>query len=281
MTQEPPLVTVVLTIFDRLDYFEEQLAAIKAQSVPVDIWVDYTVLRPEEMMSVLERFPDLKFSIHWNQNLKYHGRFNYALNADTPYVFICDDDIIPGQRYLEHCIETLRITGDALLTAYGVILDPDEMGYRPARKEGYKSMNPHPLKVDMAGQSMFFPTRLLKYLNQEPPLSRENGEDLHFSYMLQKHAKIPVIVPAHLPHEPDKWGCDPVKGELYGEDDKATWKKSNHVPIRDFIVDTYRKDGWNLVGLERTIGESVWRRIKSQTRRLLGGFSVSSKKRDA
>ena len=261
-----PAVTVVLTIFDRLDYFDEQLAAINAQSVPADIWVDYTVLRPEELNKVLERYPQLKFSIRWNQNLKYHGRFNYALNADTPYIFICDDDIIPGPKYFEHCIATLKETGDALLTAYGVILDPDEHGYNPARKEGYKSMNKAPLKVDMAGQSMFFPTKLLKYLNQEPPLTRENGEDLHFSYMLQKYAGVPVIVPAHLPNEPDKWGCDPIKGELYGEDDKATWKKTNHVPIRDKIVNTYRKDGWVLVGLDRSRGESTWRRLKSLVR---------------
>ena len=268
MSQHPPQVTVILTIYDRLDYFDEQLAAIKAQSVPTDIWVDYTVLRPEEMMSVLERFPELKFSIRWTQNLKYHGRFNYALNADTAYVFICDDDIIPGPRYLEHCIETLESTGEALLTSYGVILDPDELGYRPAKKEGYKSMNPLPLKVDMAGQSMFFPTRLLKYLNQEPPLSRENGEDLHFSYMLQKYAQVPVVVPAHFPDQPDKWGCDPVKGELYGEDEKATWKKANHVPIRDHIVDTYRKDGWKLVGLERSVLTSSKKKLKSRLRKL-------------
>ena len=97
-------------------------------------------------------------------------------------------------------------------------------------------------------------------------MTRENGEDLHFSYMLQKYADVPVIVPAHLPNEPDKWGCDPIKGELYGEDDKATWKKTNHVPIRDKIVNTYRKDGWVLVGLDRSRGESTWRRLKSLVR---------------
>ena len=262
-------VTVILTIFDRFDYFKEQLESIQAQSVSVDIWVDYTVLRREEMEGILATYPDLKFSIRWNQNLKYHGRFNYALNADTPYVFICDDDIIPGPKYLEHCIETLNKLGDALLTSYGVILDPDEKGYVPARKEGYKSMNIEPVQVDMAGQSMFMKTEYLRFLNAEPPLTRENGEDLHFSFMLQKYGGIPVYAPAHNPEEPDKWGCDPEKGELYGEDDKATWKKSDHVPIRDSIVNTYRKNGWRLVGLNRTRKESMIKKLKSRLRPLI------------
>lgn len=240
------MVTVILNIYKRKKYFQKQIESIKNQTLPVDIWVDFTPQSKEDLF-LIDEYPDLKFTIRWNQNLKFHGRFNYGLNADTEYIFVCDDDIIPGPKYLEHCVETMEKYGDSLLTTYGVILNPKVNGYNLLSKAGWHTMNENPVIVDMAGHSWFFKKKYLKYLNYEEPISRENGEDLHFSYMLKKYANIPVIVPSHKSSEPDKLGCDPNLGNVYGADEHATWKKSNHIPIRNKIVQTYRKDGWKLV----------------------------------
>ena len=240
------MVTVILNVYKRKEYFKQQVESIKNQTIPVDIWVDFTPQSKDEL-SLIDEFPDLKFSIRWNQNLKYHGRFNYALNADTEYIFVCDDDIIPGKDYLKHCIETMEKYGDCLLTTYGVILNPKSNGYNVLSRIGWHSMNDTPKIVDMAGHSWFFKKKHLKYLNYEEPITRDNGEDLHFSYMLKKYAGIPIIVPAHNKNEPDKLGCNPVLGNKFGMDEHSTWKKSNHIPLRNKIVETYRKDGWKLV----------------------------------
>lgn len=240
------MVTVILNVYKRKKYLKQQVESILNQSIPVDIWVDFTPQSKEDL-SLIDEYPNLKFSVRWNQNLKFHGRFNYALNADTEYIFVCDDDIIPGPNYLKHCINTMEQYGDSLLTTYGVILNPNKNNYSVIKREGWHSMNVNPVKVDMAGHSWFFKKKYLKYLNYEDPISRDNGEDLHFSYMLHKYAKIPIIVPSHNRKEPDKLGCDPKLGSVYGMDEHSTWKKSNHIPIRNKIVQTYRKDGWKLV----------------------------------
>ncbi len=240
------MVTVILNIYKRSEYFKQQVESLKNQTVPVDIWVDFTPQSKNDLNLIYE-YPDLKFSIRWNQNLKYHGRFNYALNAETDYIFVCDDDIIPGKDYLKHCIETMEKNGDCLLTTYGVVLNPKSNKYSVLRRVGWHSMNSNPTEVDMAGHSWFFKKKYLKYLNYEEPITRDNGEDLHFSYMLKKYVNLPIIVPSHNMSEPNKLGCDPILGNKFGMDKHATWKKSNHIPLRNKIVEKYRKDGWKLV----------------------------------
>ena len=134
------MVTVILNIYKRIGYFRQQVESIRNQTTPVDIWVDFTPQSIDDL-NLINEYPDIKFSIRWNQNLKFHGRFNYALNADTEYIFICDDDIIPGPKYLEHCIETMETHGDSLLTTYGVILDPKTNAYTLLNKAGWHTMN--------------------------------------------------------------------------------------------------------------------------------------------
>jgi len=239
-------VTVVLNLFKRKKYFRKQVESIRNQSIPCDIWVDFTPQTRADM-SIIDEYPDLKFSVRLNQNLKYHGRFNYALNADTKYVFICDDDIIPGSKYIEHCISTMEKIGDCVLTTYGVLLDPTKNDYSVLHRIGWNSMNDVPTPVDMAGHSWFFPKKLLKYLNYEDPITRDNGEDLHFSYMVQKHAKRLIVVPVHDSSKPETLGCIPRYGIEYGQDEHSTWRKSNHLPLRNKIVETYRNDGWKFI----------------------------------
>ena len=95
-----------------------------------------------------------------------------------------------------------------------------------------------PRQVDMAGQSWFMKKSTLKYIAYEEPYSWENGEDLHFSYMLKKYTNIPIKVASHKQDEPQNWSNDPAMG-YRGRDEVATWKQSNHKPIRDKAVDYY------------------------------------------
>lgn len=240
------MVTVILNVYKRKEYLKRQIESIKNQTVPVDIWIDFTPQSKEDL-SLIDEYPDIKFSIRWNQNLKFHGRFNYALNADTEYIFICDDDILPGKEYLKHCIQTMNDIGDCVLTTFGVCLDPNIDGYRTVKIDGWRSLNKQPVQVDMAGHSWFFKKKYLKYLNYEEPLTRDNGEDLHFSYMVQKYGKIPIIVPTHDEEYPEKLGSEPNISMMMGSDKNATYLKKDHQSLRSMIVKEYKKDGWKTI----------------------------------
>ncbi len=248
-------VTTILNVYKRLPYLEDQLQSIRNQTVPTDIWIDYTIAEGNEFYDLTEFGPDLKINAHINQNLYHFGRFYYALNVKTPYVFICDDDIIPGEKYIENCIREIEENGDCLLGGYGLVLDPKENKYKPLRTYGWCSITsggiPKTVDVDFVGHCWFIKTEYLKYIAYEQPLTHLNGEDMHFSYMLQKHANIPVKVISQDPRDPSGWICDPRKGMRYGTDKHATSVRKDHLEFRHQIVEHQRKKGWKLLSEEK------------------------------
>ena len=100
MTEE---VTVVLTAYNKPQYLDMQIEAIKNQTVkPKEIMLWYNKGDSDQKKIEDE---DIKVA-YCTHNLKYHSRFAYALLAKTKYVMLFDDDTIPGKRWLESCIKT-------------------------------------------------------------------------------------------------------------------------------------------------------------------------------
>ncbi len=234
------MVTTILNCYKRPQYLLEQIENIQNQTVESDIWVDYTFTE-KPMFNMLPEFTkylpdDIKFTYR-RHNLYHIGRFFYALNAQTKYVFICDDDQMPGKEYLQQCIDIVEAK-DSIITAYGVNFANGFQGYTPTSKHGWMFPNQEIETVDMAGQSWFMKKSTLKYIAYEEPYSYLNGEDLHLSYMAKKHGNIPCIVAPHRVDNPDKWSNNPLY-RYRGDDDVATWKLSNHKPIRDKAVNYY------------------------------------------
>lgn len=228
------MVTTILSTYKRPQYLLEQIHNIKNQTVKSDIWVDYTLVDGVHKV-VLPN--DVKVSYR-NHNLYHIGRFYYALSAPTEYVFILDDDMMPGNNYIQHCIDLIE-EEDCVVTGYGVTLDGK--GYNPTNRFGWHTLPNDivkPINVDMAGQSWFMKKSTLKYIAYEEPYSYLNGEDLHFSYMLKKYTNIPIKVNTHFRDKPENWSNDPKYG-YRGRDEVATWKRDDHKPIRDKAVDYY------------------------------------------
>ena len=250
-------VTVILNVYKRLDYLHDQLESIRNQTVPVDIWIDYTVPAGEPMYDLTEIAPDAKITTHVNQNFHHIGRFYHALNVQTPYIFIIDDDIIPGINYIQHCLDTMNQVGDSVLTAYGLILNPEIKKYKPIKRLGWHSLLNNsagfnsPQQVDMAGHSWFFKKTTLKYITYEEPIVQNNGEDLHFSYCCSKYGNLPIIVPSHEKNKPENWSCDVTKGMKYGNDEYATWRRDSHQTLRDSIVQHQINNGWKLLEMHK------------------------------
>jgi hypothetical protein len=78
------------------------------------------------------------------------------------------------------------------------------------------------------------------------------GEDMHFSYMLQKYAGIKTFVPPHPRSDIEMWGS--TKGATYGGDANSLWEsnqRSNEgVPFKQLMNQYFneqRQKGWKLV----------------------------------
>ncbi|MEC8677827.1 MAG: hypothetical protein VXX85_03125 [Candidatus Margulisiibacteriota bacterium] len=224
-------ITVILCAYDRPHVLEEQVKAIKAQSVPVhDIWLWYNKGEKPQI-----DVPGLKVAM-CNYNFKFFGRFAFAMLAQTEYVAIFDDDTIPGKNWFKHCLDHMsQLNG--LLGTTGIQLQKKMYGnHIKVGWNGTNGNNETTEQVDLIGHAWFLKKEWLKYMWFEDPVSWDNGEDIHLSYSIKKFGKIESYVIPHPSNDLSVWGS--TKGSDYGSDENASWKKhrNKHFQLRNKIV---------------------------------------------
>lgn len=232
------MITVILNCYKRPEYLQEQIDAIKNQTVPVDdIWIWYNKPEDQEQYDLSQLGCKVATC---NHNFKFHGRFAFGLLAQTKYVAYFDDDTIPGPKWFESCLSQMEKENLILGTA-GIRLQGS--AYNPHSKVGWNGVKSSTLEyVDLVGHAWFMERSTLKYLWQEEQVSWENGEDIQLSAFAYKHGGIKTAVPPHPTNDISVWGS--LKGMDYGNDNAASHKKSNHSPLRDQICITLSKSGY-------------------------------------
>ena len=187
-------------------------------------------------------------------------RFAFALNAKSEYICIFDDDTIPGRKWLENCYNTIQ-TREGLLGTIGLLYqnpfppdNPNCSYYEYYERVGWANPNEEIKQVDLVGHSWFFKKEWLSDYWREQPNPKYNlcGEDMHFSYMLQKYRNLPTFVPSHPKNDTEMWGS--IKGSIYGADENSMWETNKTtftgLPFRHAMHDYFveqRKKGWKLI----------------------------------
>jgi hypothetical protein len=239
-------ITVILNCYRRPYNLKMQVDAIRAQSVkPVQIWLWINHHEDNEDFDPSTIGVDRVFSNDFNW--KFYGRFAAALLADTEYVALYDDDTIPGRKWHENCLETMK-TSEGIMGSAGIILKSSQ--YMNHDRCGWPTQNKEVTEVDLVGHSWFFKREWLRYLWQEKPVTWDNGEDIQFGFMAKIHGGIPTYCPPHPPEDKDLHGS--VLGNELGIDDKATStnKAVSHNQFfgeRDLCVQEGLKKGWKTV----------------------------------
>lgn len=200
------MITVVLNAFKRQQYLKQQIDCVFSQTVPVErvlIWNNGNNLNPHD-------FGDKVMLANHSENLGVWSRFAYAINAETEYICMLDDDTFPAMGFFESCLQQME-REPALLGARGLrFLIANR--YHPFISFGWDAPNEKPEVVDIVGHAWFFKREWLgTFWRELPPLgsSRLVGEDMHFSFMLQKYLGIRTMVPPHPLSQPSVWGSDP------------------------------------------------------------------------
>lgn len=240
------MVSVVLNVYRRPDMLERQIEAIKNQSVEIkseDIHVWYN------KSGIGQIYPkDEKIRTYiCNWNTKFFGRFTIPLLIKTPFVAIFDDDMQPPKDWIQNCLDTIKKEEfNGILGGSGVLLN--RKAYLPYNKVGWNGI--HSIKaerVDLVGHAWFFRQEWIKYLWYEKPISWDNGEDIMFSFLAQKHGGINTFVPPHPDNAKNLWCTDPFVGNSVGSDKHASWRISNHLQVRNQIVAHCIDNGWETV----------------------------------
>lgn len=215
-------VTVLLNGYKRPYALEEQFNAIKEQTyknIELMFWGNYN----EEAFSLFpENILSQCVTSFCNNNLGVWARFSYALNAKTKYICILDDDTIPGNRWIEHCLNTINNT-NGLIGGRGVkFIDDNYKNYPGCRYESVGGGNDTLKRVDIIGHSWFFEKDWLRYYWLDMPSTNllYGGEDMHFSYVLQKRLGLYSYIPEQPDQDKSLWAS--LNASKYGEDNQAT-----------------------------------------------------------
>lgn len=229
-------ITTILTVMDRIGYLESQLKSIETQTIKSDIIIHWNSDEEYKL-----EYPSIIYR-NQNKSAPLYNRFISSININTPYVFICDDDILPGKNYLERCIEFSRKKNNNLcIVSYGMIFKEGETKYNVYQRINHKSNITKPTLVNMGGQGYFLPTKLLKHFNTSM-IYEEYGEDIHLGYICWLN-KIPTYVLDKDINNPYTWQ-DLTMGRR-GSDSKAQWKYPTHKPIRSKLIKKYTELGWD------------------------------------
>ena len=235
---------MILNVYKRPHTLEKQIECVLNQSVPVcpkDIHVWYNnsgVEQPDP------KDGDIK-TYRCNWNTKFFGRFMVPLLCKTEYVAIFDDDIFPPKHWFENCLNAIK-ESDGILGGSGVIIRSLGRGY--AKRVGWNgAKSEKATKVDFVGHAWFFRQEWAKYMWYEKPHTWDNAEDMTFSYLAQKHGGVQTFVPPHPPSDASVWCTEVGPAQRTGRDRNASWKQSDHVPLRIETIKHYINNGWKTI----------------------------------
>lgn len=239
------MISVILNVYKRPDKLEEQIQAIKNQSIKIESENIHVWYNNGDVAQYLPSDKKIKTYV-CNWNTKFHGRFTIPLLCRTKYVAIFDDDILPYTDWFKNCVASIE-KKEGLYGASGVLLN-GKTSYSGHVKFGWNGTHSDNIEqVDLVGHCWFFKQEWAKYLWYEQPASWDNGEDIMFSYLLQKYGKINTFVPPHPESQRNLWSCVPEHGRVVGSDKNASWLMGSHLPLRDAIVVECVKRGWQIV----------------------------------
>lgn len=244
-------VTVILNHWNR-DTLEEQLDAIMGGSVlPKEVWVCvFSSDNAERYHSVVAlkepAFLARGMALHTvtsSYNFKFFGRFQMALQATTEYVWVIDDDVVPGRRFLELLTHTASVVppdvgagnaegssttgppsipGDCCgaLGSTGWLMPPPDkttnalVNYRDPSTAGglylpddrYGLAVTALVEVDLLCSQWFLETESVPLLFREHAPTHDTGEDMMLSYTLRKFSGLGSFILPVDEANPETWG---------------------------------------------------------------------------
>lgn len=235
------MITVILNAYKRTNFLELQINSLKKQSI-----------KPEKIFLWNNTGKEIKHSsidleVVSSKNLGVWARFSLALNADTKFISIIDDDTIPCNKWFENCISSME-QKEGIYGARGVKFF-SESDYLVCTEKGIYGPCDSIEKVDIVGHSWFFKRKWLPFFWLEMPekdQSKYVGEDINLSYALKKHLNLNTFVPPHPKSNKDLWGSLKDQSLDLGQMEVAISKNKKHLKEMNEIYRLYIKKGFEI-----------------------------------
>ena len=199
------MVTAILNVYRRPELLQAQIKALQRQTIPPRyIWVWQNKSPEKHKIKV----PAGCVLVKSNYNFLYHGRFSLALFAQkyTEFAMILDDDIIPGNRWIENCINSYKQQPGLYVATGNRLNSPFEKEGEKRQWFGWRGPNENITEIDYGGHIWFFKSTWIKHFWGEEPISLDNAEDIQLSFAFQKNGGIKTYTPPHPLNDKSLWG---------------------------------------------------------------------------
>ena len=229
-------IVIVLTVWKR-NNLERQLIQIQNQSILENKRTNIIIFQNSNhtnIENILNKWKSIDFlpnevDITFIQSpieTGYFGRFIIPLTSsvdDNTYFFICDDDIIWGNRYFENMVRV--INGGSLATRNGRIIGQNFEELIEPYKKGWNTKHicyNEDIEFDFGGHIWAGLISWLRKVWNHPPISLENSEDFWISAVLKSFYNISTKTP--------KCPCPEgniIKPDMCAASDKSSFKHEN------------------------------------------------------
>ena len=202
-------IVIVLTIWKR-NNLERQLIQVKNQSILKNKKTNIIIFQNSYHIDIQNIVNRWKNSNSFSENVAltyiqspietgYFGRFIIPLTSSVSsdsYFFICDDDIIWGNKYFENMIRV--VDGGALATRNGRIIKKNYIETSQVYKAWNKNIQvcfDEDIEYDFGGQIWAGRISWLRKAWNHIPISIQNSEDFWISAVLKTFYNIPTKTP--------------------------------------------------------------------------------------
>jgi hypothetical protein len=241
-------ITVILNMYKRPHVIVEQINAIRNQTIKpkqIIIWKNYVegIDIPEEVKS-----DKSIIIVECNKNLGVWPRFMIGLLATTEFVAVFDDDTIPGSKWFENCLNTIKVH-NGLLGSIGLLFHNSSRYSGNYIRIGWDGPRNTTTKVDLVGHAWFFRREWILELYRILPNYDDFlicGEDMGFSWALQQIG-IDTFVPPHPPNDLEMYGSNPKLAYKYGTESVAISMDYSCYTKFDKMFTFYKNKGFNFI----------------------------------
>lgn len=236
-----PSIGIVLSAWRRTHLLQDQLEAIRRQSIPateVLIWhnpcegqsEDWSFLRDNEHL------------ISTTLNRGVWGRFAILGLLDTDFIHVIDDDTMPGHDWLLNCVETFDgLPEHSVLGTCGRVFP--EGTRDSAAPVGWQNPMDRIVHADVLNHSWFFSQALAKKFVATYRYGMTCGEDYAICVLARKHGGV-VACPPHPPNDLARWGS--LRGMELGADRHALYLRKGEEDKKQLVHDAMRQSGWKV-----------------------------------
>jgi glycosyltransferase involved in cell wall biosynthesis len=221
----------VLTAYKR-NYFELQIESLISQTVPPDVIVIFQNESHTDLTQIKQKYGEKIKIIKSELNTKFWGRFAISQIFNSEFVLILDDDIIPGNKWVENCFR-LALEKNCVVCANGRSFNNDN-GF------GDSGVVDTDTRAAFGGHSWFFKKEWLAHFWNFSPVTYDTGEDITFCAAVKILGGIETWVPKQSLHD----GTSAHMRNFSG-DDNASWRSSNWGNKRLEICQHFISLGWN------------------------------------